>query len=112
MSISCMAAPRPRIEYSSAGAAENARVSARGEAALESRAPAVARRPRIARGDLPERGGAPDLPPDGRALADGQDAELPRRGRARPGAGRRHEGPARGARAGRELPPRRRGLPR
>src|SRR5690348_1191846 len=81
-------------------------------APLGTRAPAVARRSRIARGDFPERGGPPDLPPDGRALAVGADAELRRRGGARRRSRRRDEGPARRARPGRVVPAGGRGLPR
>src|SRR5436305_14553640 len=110
MFISCIGTTR--LEYSSGAPAGNRGVSPLSRAALGTRASAVVGRPRVARGDLPERGGPPDLPPDGRALADGQDAELPRRGRARPRARRRHEGKARRARPGRGVPPRRRGVPR
>src|SRR5581483_11751668 len=110
MFISCIGATRP--EYSSGRAAGNSRVSLVTSAAFDTHAAALARRPRVPRGDLAERGGPRDLPPNGRALADRPDAELPRRDRARPGSRRRHEGTARRARPGRELPARGRGVPR
>src|SRR6185437_6745075 len=80
--------------------------------AFDPRAPALAGRHRIPRGDLAERGCPADLPPDGGALADRPDGELRRRGHAGRGAGRGNEGPARRARPGRGVPAGGRGVPR
>src|SRR5262249_14786959 len=80
--------------------------------AFDTRAPAVAGRHRIARGDLAERGRPPDLPPDGGAFAIGPHAELRCRGRAGRGTRRGDQGPAGRARPGRVVPAGRRGVPR
>src|SRR6266516_7553712 len=89
MSISCMG--RPRLEYSSGRVAETPAVTPGSLTAVEGRAPAMARRSRVARGDLAERGGPPDLPSDGCAVPDGAHSELRRRGGPRPGARRGDE---------------------
>src|SRR4051794_15315807 len=110
MSISCKSADLVS-NIAQAGRPEPT-VSGARQVPFDRGAPALARRHRIARGDLAERGRSTDLPPDGSAVPNGAYAELRRGGRAGRGSRRGDQGPARGARPGRVVPARGRGVPR
>src|SRR5579875_1873444 len=110
MSISTMR--RPRSEYSSGRPDGNAPYPAADGRRSTVDAHALAGRPRVAGGDLPERGDAADLPPDGGDLPERAHIRLPRRDRGRRRPRRADEAPALGAGPGRDVPARGRGVPR